>query len=294
MDPISVVVRRGDIVEAVHRVHAVAVQDGAVVAEAGDGQLRCYFRSSAKPIQALELVRERPDLEDADVAVACASHKAEPAQIDAVRRLLEKAEAQPSDLECGPQQGRPPEPLYHNCSGKHAGFLAVCRARGWPFEGYRLPEHPLQRRLLEDVARAADVDAADVATAIDGCAAVTFALPLERMAFAFSRLERTAEGARVASAMRARPELVGGEDAADTCLMQERPGWVAKRGAEGLFCAVSQDGLAIALKSDDGSSRPLRPALARFLRLIEEPLEEFARVPCRNSRGEVVGQIAAD
>src|SRR5918912_869422 len=93
MDALSVVVRRAGVVEARHRVHAVAVQDGAVVDEAGDSGLVCFMRSSSKPLQALPLVRARDDLDDAEVAIASASHRAEPAQIEAVLRLLAKAPA---------------------------------------------------------------------------------------------------------------------------------------------------------------------------------------------------------
>src|SRR5256885_15180952 len=143
MDPISVAVYRGSFVESIHLVHAVAVREGAVVAEAGDGAFAASLRSSAKPFQALSLVRSRDDLDDADVAIASASHRARPEQIEAVRRLLAKAPASEDELELGLQEGRPPQPIFHNCSRKHAGMLATCRARGWQTEGYQLAGHPL-------------------------------------------------------------------------------------------------------------------------------------------------------
>ena len=137
MDAIRVSVARGGTVEARHHVHGVAVRDGRVVEAAGSPDLVCFLRSSAKPIQALPLARARPDLDDTEIAIACASHRAEPAQIAAVRSLLAKAPATEDDLECGEQEGRPPGAIHHNCSGKHAGFLTVCRARGWETAGYR-------------------------------------------------------------------------------------------------------------------------------------------------------------
>src|SRR5262249_47937357 len=142
MDPISVAVRRGPFVESVHPVHAVAVRDGEVVAEAGDRELVTSLRSSAKPSRAPPLGRARAPLDDADIAIAWGSPRAEPVQMGAVRRLLAKARATEDDLEVGLQEGRPPQPIYHNCSGKHAGMLATCRARGWPTAGYRLAGHP--------------------------------------------------------------------------------------------------------------------------------------------------------
>ena len=293
MDAISVAVHRGPFVESVHLVHAVAVQDGSVVEVAGDPAFLASLRSSAKPFQALPLVRSRDDLDDADVAIASASHRAEPEQIEAVRRLLAKAPATEDDLEVGIQEGRPPEPIYHNCSGKHAGMLATCRARGWQTEGYRLAGHPLQEEIHAEIAAAAEVDAGSVETAVDGCGVVCFALPLERVASMFSRLEVRERGVRVADAMRAYPGLVGGAGQPDTELMRSLPGWIAKGGAEGLFCAGGPDGLGVVLKSQDGSYRALRPAIASFFGRLGHELDEFARVPVRNSRGEVVGELAA-
>jgi L-asparaginase II len=290
MEAFRVAVRRGPVVEALHRVHAVAVEGGRVVAAAGDPGLVAFFRSSAKPIQALPLARERTDVTTQELAIACASHRAEPAQLAAAASLLAKAPATEDDIECGPQEGRGPSRLAHNCSGKHAGFLAVCRARGWPTAGYRLASHPLQQLLLAEVAAAAEVPAAEIPTAVDGCGVVTFALTLERMAHAFSRIAGLPGGDRVAAAMRARPELVGYEGANDTELMRRRPGWIAKGGAEGLLCAASPDGRGVALRAEDGNQRALRPALAAFLGLDDE----LAVAPVENSRGEVVGEIACE
>jgi L-asparaginase II len=294
MDPIRVSVRRGPFVESVHLVHAVAVQNGEIIAQAGYASLLTSLRSSAKPFQALPLVRSRDDLDHADIAIASASHRAEPEQIDAVRSLLAKAPATEDDLEVGVQAGRPPERIYHNCSGKHAGMLASCRARGWRTEGYRLAGHPLQDEILAEVAAAAGLDSRAVGTAVDGCGVVCFALPLERVAFMFSRLETRDGGVRVAEAMRAEPQLVGGAGQTDTELMRALPGWIAKGGAEALFCAAGPGRIGVALKTEDGGYRALRPAIASFLaRLGHELGEAFAHVPVRNSRGEQVGEITA-
>jgi L-asparaginase II len=294
MDPISVAALRGSFVESIHLVHAVAVQDGAVVEEAGDSGFLTSLRSAAKPFQALPLVRSRDDLDGEDVAIASASHRAEPEQIEAVRHLLAKAPASEDELEVGLQEGRPPEPIYHNCSGKHAGMLATCRARSWPTEGYSRAGHPLQEEITAEVAAAADIEPGELETGIDGCGVVCFALPLERVAFMFSRLETRKGGERVAQAMRAHPRLVGGLGQPDTELMETLPGWIAKGGAEGLFCAAGPNGIGVALKAQDGAYRALRPALARFLSELGRELNgSFASPPIRNSRGEEVGQLVA-
>ena len=288
VEPIVVEVVRSGVVEARHAVHAVAVDGGRVVGSAGDPALVTYFRSSAKPIQALPLVRARPDLDDDEVAIACASHLHRPEQIAAVRSLLDKAGATDDDLECGPEPTR----LEHNCSGKHAGMLLLCREHGWPSVGYRLPEHPCQRAMVAEMCAAADVDAASVPTSADGCGVVTLALSLDRIAVAYSRLSTRDGGSRVMAAMRARPDLIRGPGEADTELMR-LGGWVAKGGAEGLLCAVSDDGLAVVLKVEDGATRAIRPALATFLGRLGRDSGALGDVPLVNSRGEVVGELRA-
>jgi L-asparaginase II len=290
-EPIVVEVRRNGAVEAVHRMHAVAVRSGDIVAAAGDPELTCFMRSSSKPLQALPLVRARDDLPDEELAIACASHRDTPDQVAAVRALLARAGATEDDLELGSQEARPPERIHNNCSGNHAGMLALCRARGWPTEGYRLAEHPVQLACRDVHAEAAEVAADSLATGTDGCGIVTFALSIERMAHAFSRLESLPGGARVAAAMRARPDLVGGPDGADYLLMRGVPGWLAKGGAEGLLCAAGPDGIGIAIKTEDGASRAHAPALAAFLSRLGLDLPDLATRPILNTRGERVGEI---
>ena len=293
MEPIVVEVRRSGIVEARHVVHAVAVKDGAVVAEAGDAAVTCFLRSSSKPIQALPLARARPDLDERDLAIASASHRATPDQIAAVRALLAKAPADEADLELGLQEGRPPEPVYNNCSGKHAGMLALCRAHGWPTEGYRLPEHPVQQ----------------------ACRTYTPKPPMStrRAAHRDRRVRRRhvrnaprAHGARLrplraapggqpgGNAMRAHPELVGGPDGHDFHLMRTAPGWFAKGGAEGLLCA---GGTGFARRRTQVDRRRLPPARAGARRLprtlSESTFPALAAAPIENTRGETVGEIVA-
>ena len=291
-EPLRVAVRRGEIVECIHEVHAVAVRDGSIVAEAGDPTLVASLRSSAKPLQALPLARAYENLAEDELAIAAASHFGTPEHVAVVRRLLAATGGSEDELDCGLQQGRPPEPVFHNCSGKHAGMIAVCRANGWPVEGYRLPQHPLQLALLEEIAGAAELEPGEVATGLDGCGVVCFGIALERAAAAFSRLERLDGGDRIASSMRARPVLIGGEGATDTELMRAQPEWLAKAGAEGLMCAVSSGGLGLALKVADGNSRALRPALAAFGAPLGLDLPTFAEVTLRNSHGEPAGIVS--
>jgi L-asparaginase II len=155
-------------------------------------------------------------------------------------------------------------------------MLAACRAHGWPLHPYRSLDHPLQQRIVELVG--------ERRTAVDGCGVPTFAATLAESA---ELLTRTPP--RIRAAMRARPELVGGSrDAVDTDLMRLRDGWIAKGGAEGLFCAAHEDGRGIALKAEDGAYRAIAPALALVL-----GIDELREVPVTNSRGETVGSVSA-
>ena len=291
-EPLRVAVRRGAILESVHEVHAVAVRGDTVVAAAGDPSHMTSLRSSAKPLQALPLARAYESLSEEQLAIAAASHFGTPRHVEAVRSLLAVTGGREEELECGLQAGRPPEPVFHNCSGKHTGMIAVCRANGWPVDGYRRPEHPLQRLLLDEIADAAELEPDEVVTGIDGCGVVAFGVSLRRAALVFSRLEELDGGRRIVAAMRASPELVGGEGATDTELMRAQPGAVAKGGAEGLMCVLAPDGTGLALKVADGSSRALRPALAALGAELGLALPAFAEVTVPNAHGEIAATIA--
>jgi L-asparaginase II len=152
-------------------------------------------------------------------------------------------------------------------------MLAACRAHDWPLHPYRELSHPLQQRVAELVGPA------DVA--VDGCGVPTFALPLSGMGALFATTPDP-----IAAAMREYPELVGGRGADDTDLMRALPGWMAKRGAEGLLTALGPDGVAWAFKSEDGSTRALRPALGQVF-----GIDSFRTVDVRNTLGEVVGSV---
>ena len=288
MEPIVVEVTRGDLVESRHTVHAVAVQGGAVVLEAGDPGLVAFMRSSAKPFQALPVVRARPDLATRrsrspaprTSRVRNRSPPSVPARPCARRRRTSSSAA------------AEPTPLEHNCSGKHAGMLALCRAEGWESGGYRLAGHPVQEACLREVAAAADVDPGTVPTAVDGCGVRHLrAHPRAHGA----RLRPSAERSTAVTESRARcsafPDHIRGPLAADSLLMRHATGWTAKGGAEGLLCAAGPDGVGLALKVEDGNTRAARPALREVLRRLGRDVPELAPVAVENSRGERVGEL---
>src|SRR5919197_5693037 len=207
---------RGDLVEAVHDVHAAVVDArGRLVARAGDPDLVTFWRSAAKPIQAMPLVEDgvtdRFGFTSEDLALVCASHSSEAGQVARVRELLGKIGCSERDLLCGPHpplseqvardyatRGVRLTAVYSNCSGKHAGMLALSRHHGWPTEFYTRHEHPVQQRCLREVSRWTDVPVIDIRTATDGCGVVCFGVPLRNMALAYARLAIADFGLRIA------------------------------------------------------------------------------------------------
>jgi L-asparaginase II len=282
--PLARVVR-GGLVESVHAGHVVVLApDGDVRLALGDPDLTFWARSSLNPLQAVGMLRHGLDLDDASLALACASHSGQDGHLEGVRAVLTAAGLTEADLDNTPDwpldadaayawraQGRGPQPLTQNCSGKHAAMLATCVAAGWPTAGYRSPCHPLQRALHDAVAELTGVAVAS--TTVDGCGAPLFSTTLVGLARAFGHLGRaphdeahaaTPEG-RVARAMTAHTWLVGGTGRDVTRFMDAVPGLVAKDGADGVYAAGLPDGGAVALKVVDGSPRPRAALLAAAL-----------------------------
>ena len=313
---------RGRVVETLHRVHAAVVDDaGRVVAHAGDPDLVTFWRSGAKPFQAFPLVAdgvvEHFGITLAELALCCASHSSEPAQVQQVRELLAKIGCSERDLLCGPHpplseaiareyasRGVQLTAVYSNCSGKHAGMLALARYHGWPVAFYTRPEHPVQQRCLAEVSRWTEVPAQAIETAVDGCGVVCFALPLRGMARAYARLANAEQDSqptaprsayRVVEAMLRYPELVAGRGRPCTDMMRAHPGRVVtKTGAAGVYCALlTQERWGIALKVEDGNGGAAALAMATILEqlgLRPQPLSLQAQ-PIVNTRGETVGEL---
>ena len=308
---------RGGVVETVHEVHVAVVNStGGLVARTGDPELVTFWRSAAKPFQALPLVTDgaadRFGLTSEELALACASHSSEPAQVARVRELLGKIGCSERDLLCGPHpplsdrvaqdyqtRGVRLTAIYSNCSGKHAGMLALARHHGWPTEFYTRLEHPVQQRCLAEVSRWTEVPAAEIKTAVDGCGVVCFGLPLKNMALAYARLGPDAGASHLASriveAMLRHPELIAGEGRPCTEMMRAHPARViTKVGAEGVYCALlPQERLGVALKVTDGHAVASALAMAAVLELLglrPRPASLTAR-PNVNTRGETVGEL---
>ena len=329
-------VRRGAITESRHRGHIVAIEpDGNVVAALGAPHNVTFLRSAAKPLQALPLLTsgaaDRFGFTDEEVALACASHNGEPIHTSIVASMLEKIGLDPEALKCGVHEPYSPEAagvlrarnevpnaLHNNCSGKHAGMLALALQLGASIENYEAAENPVQIAIAQAVAKFTDVPLEDMAVGIDGCAAPIFGVSIRAMALAYARLVSVPEGfdkptrdacKRILRVMMAYPELIGGtSNRLDTELMRAAPGRiVSKVGAEGVYtaailpCERWPNGLGLALKIEDGDDKRARPTVVieslRQLGVLYdaslEAVSRYAFFPVQNRRGDVSGEIRA-
>ena len=229
---------RGALVESVHAgAAAVANADGKIVAGYGDTSLVTYPRSALKPIQAIALVETGAyaamNLTSRHLALACASHRGEPLHVDLAINWLNSLGLDQGALACGPdhpmdpasaaqaiRDGHTEQRIYHNCSGKHCGFLTVAKHRGWALDGYAEIEHPAQQLYLDAFSEMLGRDARELEFGVDGCALPAAALPLDEMAIMMARYAANATGsstrraaiAQIHDAMRTHPELITGSE----------------------------------------------------------------------------------
>jgi L-asparaginase II len=320
---LDVVATRGSIIESRHEIHAAVVDArGCLVAGAGDPKLLTHSRSCSKPFQVMPLLESGGFDElrwgDDQLALACGSHGGEPEHVAICQAMLGDMGMEEGDLVCGPHEPLSPRGarlarecgvrltrMHNNCSGKHAAMLARAHTAGWSTYGYERPGHQVQQSVLGVISEWTGVSVDAIGSAVDGCGVVEYALPLDALARAYSKLAVGAANeedvpSRVLHAMVTRPFLVGGTERFDTVLIEECDGCViAKIGAEGVHSiAVPQRGLGMALKVGDGGQRAQYPAVLRLLQMLDvlpdelsPRLNEFLHRPVRNSRGEVVGEV---
>ena len=329
-----VVVTRGQITESRHRGHVIVVApDSSTVAELGSPDTITYLRSSAKPHQALPLIvtgaADRFGFTDKEIALACASHSGEPVHTSIVASMLEKIGLPSSALKCGIHEpfnaeaarrlrktGEAPNVLQNNCSGKHAGMLALALHLGAPIETYDHIDHPVQQAVSHMVAQFSGVPADQIYVGTDGCGVPVFGVSVRAMAVMYARLVTPPEDfqpeirtacQRVVSTMMAFPELIGGtSDRLDTEIMRAASGrLVSKVGAEGVYtagvlpCKEWPRGLGFALKIEDGDDHRARPTVVieslRQLRVLQDEslqaLAQYASFRVLNRRGETVGTV---
>ncbi|MBY8888943.1 asparaginase [Streptomyces sp. PTM05] len=302
---------RGDLVEGVHHGSlAVLGPTGDVMLEAGDTEAAFYPRSALKPLQAVAMVRAGLPIREELLALAAGSHSGEERHVTVARWILAHGDLAEEDLRNPPdlpygslardawlRRGLGPSRLAHNCSGKHAAMLLTCQVRGWSTKDYLDPGHPLQREIAATIEEFTGQSVAAVSA--DGCGAPLFAVSLRGLARAARQLAvavpTDAAAARVATAMRAHPEMVGGTGRDVTRLMRALPGLLAKDGFEGVQFAALRDGRAVAVKISDGGDRARMPVTAAALeRAGVNPalLTAFATTPVTGG-GMSVGELRA-
>lgn len=309
---------RGDAVESVHRIHAVVADRHGRLQTWGDRARPTIARSAIKAIQALPLVASGAadafGLARHELALACASHGAEPEHVDAVLAWLARIGLSEGDLECGPdrplgqearrawfRQGGEKRPVLNCCSGKHSGFLSVARHLGLPTAGYIRPDSPVQALVTRAVAAATGLDLVAVGpTGIDGCGIPVFAVPLERLAFAMARLvdpvdlpdDLAVASPRIVDAAQDAFWVSGTGRTEVQVTEAARQPVVIKTGAEGVFmAALPERGLGIVVKADDGASRASQPAIKALLRHLGVLPALDGPVEIRNKAGDRSGEV---
>ena len=318
-NPVLADVFRGGFVESRHRgSFAVCDAKGALVAQAGDIESPVYPRSAIKAFQCLPLIEsggaDHYGLSDDEICLCCSSHNGEEEHVRVARSIMQKADVDEVCLECGVhwpsardaayalvREGKPALQVHNNCSGKHAGMLAMARHLKMDPKGYVGADHAIQKGVAEALSRYCEVDISRAPVGIDGCSVPTWAMPLKNVAKGFAKLSGDAVGKRIAKAVRGNPFLVAGTSRFDTRIMEAVPRLFIKVGAEGVFCGfIVHAGLGFALKCDDGATRGAEVAIAATLAKLDiwtseeqAALTSFASESQKNWRRIEVGEIRA-
>ncbi len=323
-------VYRGEGVDAFHYA-SIAVVDarGRVSYYLGEPDLAVMARSSIKPFQMIPLLTtgafEHYGFSLKQLAVMVSSHNGSDEHVEVVRRCLELSGTKPEALQCGshwplgmqlenvyPTHGEDTDPLRHNCSGKHAGFLALAKFIGEDIADYLNPEGKVQQMVKRAVADFCEYPIERMTGGIDGCSAPNFPIALQNIALGFKKLaageaadEKTATAVKkIRQAMLEYPEMVSGEKRFDLDLMRSFPdNVISKFGAESLEgIGFTNPPLGIAVKVLDGNSRVLGAVVISILKqlgLIQNIhayplLEKYETPEIRNDKGTVTGHIVID
>ncbi|GAB4523222.1 MAG: asparaginase [Pleurocapsa sp.] len=304
---IEVHLLREGIVESVHQVEAtVCDQRGRSLLVAGNSQTSAFIRSALKPFQALATVTtgtlKAYNLTDRDLAIICSSHRGTIEQSRQAFNVLWRADIDPTALQCPIPEGKN-SPLQHNCSGKHAGMLAVCKHRNWEINTYLRPSHPVQKLILSKISEILGMPGEELIAAHDDCGAPTYSMQLQQMAYLYAQLAagNNLDLERIVRAMVYHPRAIAGDGAFDTELMRLSEGEiVSKSGAEGIQCVGRVgEGMGLAIKVRDGSKRAKYAAAIHLLKqmgwispAISEVLSETFLNLSKYKRLETIGELS--
>jgi len=298
---------REGLTESRHIVQAVVCDErGRILSVAGNAETATFVRSALKPFQALAITStgtlENYGLSDRDLAIITSSHKGNIEQVRQVFNVLWRADLDPSVLQCPtPKDKR--SSLENNCSGKHAGMLAVCQQRHWPLTNYLERKHPIQQLILAKVAELLHMPAEEFLSAHDDCGAPTYLMQLGHIAGLYAVLasSNNLDMERIIRAMNHHPVLVAGNGEFDTELMQLAPGeLVSKAGAEGVQCIGRLgEGMGLVIKVMDGAKRAKYAVAIHLLHQMgwispttaESLAEKFMNLG-KYKRLEVIGELS--
>jgi len=325
MNPVLINRWRGNSIENRHRgAVAIVESSGRLMGALGDIQRAVFPRSAIKYLQAIPFVEsgavEAYGLDDRHIALACASHNGEPIHVGLAQDWLSRLSLTHDDLECGAElplheatqfdllaDGRGPQRIHHNCSGKHLGMLSTCCHLGEQTRNYRLYNHDAQKRWFEVIESSTNTRVMQLPWGYDGCAIPTLALPLQRIALGMARFgdkdffngARREAVQRIRKAVTENPYLVAGKERLCTDLMDRlAPGVLIKVGADGVYAAVLPKlKIGVALKIDDGHQVAAGVALGAVLQSLGvinrddmQALGEYLTPSIANSRGETIGR----
>ena len=298
---------REGIIESTHQVDATLCDyRGRILSVAGSSETAAFIRSALKPFQALVVtstgVLERYDLTDKDLAIICSSHQGTTEQARQVFNILWRSDIEPTALQCPIPNGKQ-SALQHNCSGKHAGMLAVCQQRNWPLNTYLRPSNPVQKLILNKISELLKMPGEEFISAHDDCGAPTYFMQLGQMGSLYAQLSsgNNLDLERIVRAMTYYPQMIAGEGAFDTELMKLTEGTlVSKSGAEGIQCIGRVgEGMGLAIKVRDGSRRAKYAVAIQLLKqmgwispTVAESLDENFLILGNYKRLEVTGELS--
>ncbi len=305
--PLEVHLLREGIVESSHQVEATVCDSrGRVLLVAGNSETPAFIRSALKPFQALAVTTtgtlQKYDLSDRDLAIICSSHKGTIEQARQAFNILWRADIDPSNLQCPIPPGKTNR-LEHNCSGKHAGILAVCKNRNWPLNTYLHRSNPAQKLILSKISELLEMPGDELIGAHDDCGMPTYSMQLQQMAHLYAQLAagNSLDLERIARAMTYYPRMISGDGAFDTELMRLSEGeLVSKSGAEGIQCVgrIGQ-GMGLAIKVKDGAKRAKYAVAIQLLKqmgwispAIAETLSDTFMQLSTYKRLETIGELS--
>jgi L-asparaginase II len=321
-------ITRGDIVESIHNGDiAIVNSKGDLLYQYGDANKYTYWRSAAKPIQTYNVLLSRTadhyNFNDAEIAIMCASHYGEAFHLKTVESILNKIGLNKNHILGGTvtslnsdyalelaRKQTELNPMYSDCSGKHAGKLSICKHKNYPIETYKELEHPVQQSILDIISEMAEINKEDIAIGIDGCSVPVHALPLKNMALAYAKLANPEDlipnykeaSERIFKAMCHHPEMISGTNGfCSDLIAASNNKLVGKVGAEGVYCVGVKDrDLGIAIKMESGNMDVLPPAVIKILKDLNildsielKTLEQYNPIINKNDLKNKVGEINA-